>query len=154
MIDIQDPFKFKEYKYLYYGDGVRYPETLNKNQYFDKMTLYFLSYTKEMDTPTKEHNDSFIVDTIKILLNTTQLDTLFLFSKDFIRFDTPVNLSNDLNPPPPPCDGYSGTMRFDFKYRGNRSKYSVEFDFDTINNRNVDFLNLFKYLEKLKNHSK
>jgi len=53
----------------------------------------------------------------------------------------------------PPCDGYSGTMRFDFKYRGNRSKYSVEFDYDTINNRNIDYLNIFRYLEKLKKHS-
>jgi hypothetical protein len=149
-IDLQSSFCIDDYKYLYYGDGIKYSDTSYDSQTFDKMTLYFLTYKKCIkDTVLKTITNKVKIDTFKIILSEDQLNKLYVLSSDFTSINPSINLSKDKTPPPPPFDGYSGNILFDLKYRGNR--YNMKFSFDTINSGDENMVNLFSYLEKLKN---
>lgn len=145
-VEIINPFKGIESRYLYVNSGMDYFDQSNDSvisrESFKSNTLCYIDVFENLN------NNSKIKDTLKIQIDNSQIDTLYQLASELFKIGT-KNISTDsISQPPKYTDGLAANVELDLGFRGN--KYLTQLSFGSEHQDN-NFTILYKYLLKLRN---
>jgi hypothetical protein len=140
IIDLPDLLHSNDSKIILCNTGLCDMENININ--FQKNKLYKINYKYSSDSNNTAYRHP--IDTIKILLQNEQMDSLYSMTSNFFKIDS-KNMSKYKIPPPPIIyDGIVALVTLDLGFRGN--KYSIVIGYPE---ENKNFLDLHDYIKKI-----
>jgi hypothetical protein len=143
---LNELYQRSEWKYIIQNVRSYFDEETGKEVELKEDVLYFVQYLHFRET----ENSPVVreaVDTLKIKLKKSQLDSVYTMAQQLFMLDDKPNLSPYEIPPPPVPDGEWAHVDFDLGYRGNRYRVTIK------QPRQKEYSNLYNYLENIKKQS-